>query len=234
MSRKWQTDITGQKFNRLTAVKFIRSDRTYYYWLFKCDCGNTKIIRKDIVKSGGSKSCGCLNEEQLVSKENIKKLSEISTKHGMCRNGKKDKFYKTWEGMINRCIITNKKHYNRYYLRGIKVYNRWTKFENFKKDMYQPYLEHVEKFGKIDTTLDRKNNDLGYNKKNCRWATHREQMNNTKMNRMITFRNKTKTMSEWARYLEFPYYIINSRINRLNWSTNKALSLPYKQYANTK
>lgn len=59
-------DITGQKFNRLTAICFLRLDRTgaCRYWLFRCDCGNEKEIDKYNVRKGYVKSCGCYNSEQ--------------------------------------------------------------------------------------------------------------------------------------------------------------------------
>jgi len=63
-------DITGQKINRLTAIKFIERRGLTYYWLFKCDCGKEKVLPKGDVMSGHTKSCGCLNLELLRARKN--------------------------------------------------------------------------------------------------------------------------------------------------------------------
>lgn len=52
-------DITGQKFGKLTAIKFHHSNKNGYYWLFKCDCGTEKVILKNHVVRGKISSCGC-------------------------------------------------------------------------------------------------------------------------------------------------------------------------------
>lgn len=85
-------DITGQKFGRLTAIKFLYN-KNGSYWLFKCDCGNEKIIHQHSVTSGSTKSCGCIVKE--VSKElmrNIKRCSmteETKIKIGLANKGRK-------------------------------------------------------------------------------------------------------------------------------------------------
>jgi hypothetical protein len=219
----YHKDITGQKFNRLTAVKFIRKEKTYYYWLFKCDCGNEKIIRKDIVKCGASKSCGCLNDETR-RKRFIN--NTLSLEHGMSGT----QFYKIWDGMKDRCIYKNSYKKKYHGGRGITICNKWLKFENFRDDMYKSYLEHLEKFGSKDTTIDRINNNGNYCLENCRWATHKEQSNNTRANRIITYDNQTKTMSEWAKQLKMPYYLFNSRINQHKWTIERAITTPVKKY----
>lgn len=65
-------DISGQKFHRLTAIKFSIKKNHKAYWLFKCECGTEKVIRKNLVTSGGTKSCGCLSKE---------KSSQLGIKH---------------------------------------------------------------------------------------------------------------------------------------------------------
>lgn len=69
--------------------------------------------------------------------------------------------------------------------KGIKVCKRWSKFEKFKRDMWQSYSEHKEKYGERQTTLDRINPFKGYSPKNCRWATFSEQVKNRKKNYLI-------------------------------------------------
>lgn len=62
-------DITGEKYNRLTAIRYIGKDKHgAAIWLWKCDCGNEKEIVANSVKSGNTKSCGCLKKETDIKK----------------------------------------------------------------------------------------------------------------------------------------------------------------------
>jgi len=88
-------------------------------------------------------------------------------KHGMSGTG----IYKVWDGMMQRCNNPKSKVWNVYGSRGVKVRPRWLKFENFFKDM-PPRPPKM--------TLERANNNLGYSKRNCRWATQSAQLRNTR------------------------------------------------------
>ena len=141
--------------------------------------------------SGHTKSCGCLQIEK-----NIKR----STKHGHARRGKISKTYQVWNNMMNRC-----RTHPDYAGRGIKVCNDWVSYEGFFKDMG----ESPE--GK---TIERINNDGDYCKENCRWATRAEQSENTRATRLITYKNKTQSVSKWAREKGIDRKVIIYRINR--------------------
>lgn len=67
-------NIIGEKFNRLTAIERVYDKSGYIKYLFKCDCGNEKIIKKYSVINGLTKSCGCLNNE-IVKKRCFKDLT---------------------------------------------------------------------------------------------------------------------------------------------------------------
>jgi hypothetical protein len=94
--------------------------------------------------------------------------------HGMSET----RFYNIWSCMRRRCINKKRSDYQYYGGRGIKVSNEWNNFETFLNDMYESYLRHVSIYGEKNTSLDRINTDGNYEFDNCRWATHREQMNN--------------------------------------------------------
>ena len=98
--------------------------------------------------------------------------------------------YKAWGQMIQRCTNPNNPDYHYYGERGIQVCRRWRKFENFLADMgpCPPGL-----------TLDRKNNDKNYSPSNCRWATRKTQMRNTRNTNLITHAGVTLCVSDWAR-----------------------------------
>lgn len=208
-------DLTGQKFGRLKVLKFSHVNSKYSpYWLCRCECGKEKIINGADLRNKKIKSCGCLKREKVI---------ERSKKHG----DKNTKLYAIFQGIKQRCTNMNSQAYNNYGGRGIKC--EWVTYEEFKKDMHDSYLEHIKEHGKKQTTIDRINNNGNYSKENCRWATYKEQANNRRSNRYITFNGRTKTMSQWADFLGIKEYNILYRLNKLNWNIEKALSVPIKK-----
>ena len=156
MGRK--IDLTGQKFGRLTVIEEAGRDKSRNIkWMCVCECGKETIVRGSNLKNGGTQSCGCLRN-----------------KHGM-RN---TRFYKIWDNAKQRGTNENRPNYEDYVGRGIIFCPRWQDFENFKADMYESYLEHVEEHGEANTTLDRIDNDKRYTPWNCRWATWKVQAAN--------------------------------------------------------
>jgi hypothetical protein len=129
--------------------------------IYRCKCGVLKECRRSGVIAGITKSCGCLQKEVTRS---------INLKHG--HNTKRDgqsPTYVSWSCMKTRCLNRNCQRWKDYGGRGIKICKRWSKFENFLKDM-----------GKRppNRSLDRINNDGDYKPSNCRWATQRMQVLN--------------------------------------------------------
>ncbi len=90
----------------------------------------------------------------------------------------RDPFYRKWDEIKNRCYQKSNPSYDIYWWRWIIV--EWKTFEDFKKDMYESYLEHIKKYWRKQTTIDRIDSDWNYSKDNCRWATYSEQNKNRK------------------------------------------------------
>lgn len=123
--------------------------------------------------------------------------------------------YRTWAGMIQRCTNPKQKKYLLYGGRGIRISKRWRKFENFYADMGdKPGPRH---------TIDRKNSNGNYNKRNCRWVTIREQNSNTSRNRHLTFQGETLTLSEWARRLKLDNKTLHYRLEQ-GWPKREIFS----------
>jgi hypothetical protein len=209
-------DITGNKYNRLTAIKFIKKIKFKnakgfkHIWEFKCDCGKTSFQSKNAVKNGATKSCGCL------SKENIHKT------HGLS----KTRFYRIWNNMKERCNNPKNHKFYLYGGRGIKCL--WTSFEHFRDDMYDSYLKHVDEFGEKQTTIDRIDGNIGYCFYNCRWATIQEQNNNTNSNVIINYNGENGCISYWARIFGFTSRGLAYRLKKYN--NNLELAIKNKKY----
>jgi hypothetical protein len=122
--------------------------------------------------------------------------------------------YSSWANMKTRCDNKTFFSYTEWGGRGISYDPRWKKFEAFIEDMG----ERPE-----GTTIDRIDNSLGYYKENCRWATPKEQSNNTRRNRYIEFNGVTKTLQQWEDELNIGRRTISERIKR-GWSVERALT----------
>ena len=176
-------DLTGQRFNRLTVLREGgRTGSGMRKWVCVCTCENLTIVVGAALASGHTKSCGCLNIESR----------RRANAHGMYGTST----YHSWGNMKSRCDDTSNKSYGDYGARGIAYCKRWSLFENFYEDM------GTKPEG---LSLDRKNNNKGYSKGNCRWATRRQQNTNKRNNVVLTMEGKTLCMAEWAKKIKVPY-----------------------------
>jgi len=164
----------GQKFGNLTVLEFSHMDSQHRsVWKCICSCGAIVYLPNGLLKFRKScRKCGLSNQKT----------------HGKS----KSKIYHVWQGMKTRCNNPNAINYSNYGGRGINYDPKWEKFENFYKDMGKEYNEKL--------TLERINNNKGYNKNNCIWADLKQQGRNKRTNNHITINKTTKTVTDWAEH----------------------------------
>lgn len=126
-------------------------------------------------------------------------------------------FYK-WSGMRERCYNPSCKDFKNWGARGITVCTRWLdSFKNFYSDMAPAY--------KPGLTLGRVDNSKGYNPKNCRWETAKEQANNTRSNIVIDTPKGQLTIKQAAEAYGIRPVTLYARLRRYGWTTSRALNL---------
>lgn len=119
--------------------------------------------------------------------------------------------------MIQRCERPKARGYSNYGGRGITVCERWHTYENFLADMGERPSRSLQ--------LDRINNDGNYEPTNCRWATPREQLNNTRFNHRIEFNGRIQTLTQWSIEIGIALSTLGSRLKKA-WSVERALTEP--------
>jgi hypothetical protein len=206
-------ELTGQRFGRLTVLARVANGKGgNARWLCRCNCGNEREILAGHLKSGDSRSCGCLQRE-LVSLRLFRHGHRRIRKDGRGQSTT----YLSWNAMRERCYNRNYHAYARYGGRGISVCDRWLgSFEDFLADMGE------RPPGK---TIDRRDNDGNYEPENCFWATKAEQARNKRSNRWITFQGEARCLAEWAELFNVRYNTLRMRLSR-GWTLQCALTTP--------
>lgn len=149
-------NLSGQTFGRLTALEeFPANKYGRRYWTCLCSCGNRVAVAAGHLKSGNTKSCGCIVRQGNKRTHNLFHTPE----------------WNVWHGMRQRCFNPAHESYKHYGGRGITVCDRWdNSMAAFAEDIGpRPSMQH---------SLDRINNDGNYEPGNCRWATKSEQRRN--------------------------------------------------------
>lgn len=181
-------DLTNRKFGRLTVVARHQGK----YWQCVCDCGNQRVVPSDRLKSGHTRSCGCLRSEVTAQKSLI---------HGGGRRGSnRDREYETWQNMKRRCTDPKNSAYKNYGGRGITVCPEWV-------DSYENFLSDMGKAPSDEYTIERIDNNGNYEPSNCKWATRLEQSKNKRSGSRNIFVNG-RSLKQIARDAGISYYTV--------------------------
>lgn len=198
-------DLTGFVYGRLTAISRVGQRGHNTVWRCRCACGTETDVLQCNLLTGNSTSCGCWLREMV---------GDMFRTHG--DSGSRE--WRLWKDMLTRARNTRRPSAGRYSLRGIGVCKRWEKYENFIADMgRRPSPEH---------SLDRKNNDRGYSKANCRWATRSQQARNTSRNVLTTWKGETHCSVDWAEIFGVSRSAFAYRLK--NWKKKDIFTQPRK------
>jgi hypothetical protein len=210
--------IIGKKFGRLLVIDYGGQDKhKNVMWKCLCDCGTEGIFKGRNLRIGKTKSCGCWYREVLAAGTN-RKHGHTSRKTGATPE------YYTWKNMRNRCQNPEARDWKDYGGRGVKVCERWEKFENFLEDMGIKPSRNL--------TIERIDNSEGYSKANCIWATRRIQNRNKRNNVVLVHNGKCQTLMDWANELGISFNTLTARL-RLGWTVAQTLSTPVLRKADT-
>lgn len=136
--------------------------------------------------------------------------------HFMKKKYKDGKLYLIWSSMKSRCQNINNKTYHNYGGRGITVCKEWQDYKNFEIDMAPSYKSGLQ--------LDRKNNNKGYCKENCRWITLKQNVRNTRSN--VVYNGEYAV--DACKRLGGASGLIRMRLN-YGWSLEKAFTKPIQR-----
>lgn len=165
-------DLTGMQFGKWTVVGRDYNNKKLgaTMWICICECGNECSVNGQNLKHGKSTQCKMCREKQA------------STRRADPRrkiNGEYTPTYRTWDAMIHRCCYKSQASYKNYGGRGITICDEW---RNDYFSFYD-YVSKLDRFGEPGMTIDRIDNDKGYEPGNVRWATRAEQNRHRRNNK---------------------------------------------------
>lgn len=192
---------------RLSPIREMGRDKHgRVVWLCGCSCGAQVEVRATDLRTGVTKSCGCLKAEGKKPRHGHKLQSGAS------------RAYAAWLGMKQRCTNKKLKQWKDYGGRGITFCRRWEEFENFLADMGEPGP---------GMSLDREDNDRNYSKENCRWADRVTQRHNSRGPfRFVEINGQKLILAEAVKLFGVVGYM--TALNRIHtgWSPVEAITTP--------
>ena len=193
------------------------------WWCWCEGCEREVVMKGNSLGKDSTKSCGCHNSRTTALR---------NAKHGLAVRANRHPLYDTWKEIRARCYRKSKACFPNYGGRGIGMCQRWRDdFSAFAADLVNRpagmSLDRIDVDGHYSCGKCEECQSNGWSS-NCRWATKREQANNTRVNIRITFNGQTKTLAEWARELGFPAQTLLTRYY-YNWPTEKMFLTPMRK-----
>jgi hypothetical protein len=202
MANNVLNQIVGQRFGKLTVLERAEqnSKSGNAMWICQCDCSIVVTVIGSHLRSGHTTSCGC------------NRISERSMGHS------KDRLYRTWKGMHNRCYDPNHDRYKWYGGKGISICDDWHDFMTFRTwALANGYTD--------DLTIDRIKADGNYCPENCKWVDMKVQANNRSNNRILQYNGKKYTAVQLAESYGMSPHTVYNRL-KLGWDVDQIVRTP--------
>lgn len=201
-------NLEGQVFDRLTVTRRGgNNQRGQARWLCSCECGGEALATTTDLRSGNTRSCGCLQAEGRDRRTH----GESGTR-----------LYKIWAGIKKRCCSPKSTVWLHYGGRGISVCADWQSYESFRDwALSSGYAD--------DLTIERIDADGHYAPDNCEWITQSEQSRRANVQRrghMVMYGGRETYLKDACRMAGLPYKTVHARITRGGWDVDRALSTP--------
>lgn len=207
-----ELDLTGHKYGRLTVIKKSNRKRNgINMWICVCDCGNQSEVSTRDLRSGHTRSCGCLRDE---------KMKMVRYKNGL--SSKDYRLYSIWSKVLIRCNNPKAKEYPNYGGRGIRVCDEW-QGENGAENFFEWAYAHGYK---VPLTLERVDVNGNYEPSNCTWIPKSKQADNTRRTNRYTYKGETLTLNEFAEKYNLNVVRLRSRVYSLKWDIARAIEEP--------
>lgn len=214
MGSKYNVDITGQRFNRLVALRKIGTNaQKQDVWRCQCDCGKETDVSSRSLITGHTKSCGCLQREKAA------RIGDRSRTHGDFGTP----LYGIWGAMKRRCLNPNTKYYKDYGGRGINVCDEWLEYSNFKEWSLSHGYEDNKRL-----SIERIDVNGNYEPSNCCWIPLKHQARNTRRSRHVTYKGSPYALSEVAEITGISMRTIQGRYDR-GWSPEQIFETPLRK-----
>ena len=178
--------------------------------------GNYREVVSRALVNGSTKSCGCIGHGKFRNK--------FAEKHG----GSKERLYRVWGCMLNRCYDPNRSEYKNYGGRGIKVCDEWkNSYKSFREWAYSNGYD--QSLSGRECSLDRVDPDGDYEPCNCRWVSMDEQAWNKRDTAWLNYRGRRITYGEAEKIGGIAASTIRGRIER-GWTTERAIEQPARKF----
>lgn len=206
MRRQPFSELANARFGKLIIISESDMNLRSRFVVVKCDCGTEKTARLADIKFGRITNCGCVRNQKNIER----------AKHHLCQH----KLYRVWRGIIERCEYKKHRYFSRYGGRGIIVCPEW------RNDFMKFYKWALLNGWKPGLEIDRKDNDGNYEPDNCRIADRKMQTRNKYNNRIIEYNGRSMCLADWSEATGLSYSCLISRIGKLKWPIEKALTTP--------
>lgn len=212
--------ISGAVFGRWTVIdeaesRFYpgagRKGKTVRRFRCRCDCGTTRDVSGQSLTGGRSLSCGCYQVEASVKRH---------LKHGGTLGGVSTPEYAVYRAMVARCYNENNSRFADYGGRGIRVWDGW-------RNDFSAFLGYIGPRPSPKHSLDRMNNDRGYEPGNVRWASSHDQMVNRRNSRFVDVCGVRTPLSEVAAAHSIPSNTLRWRLLK-GWTLDAATTTPVR------